>query len=90
LLLNLSTCMSTSPLFAWSFSSAASVIMTHNWCMLLETPLLLLAKSLELSCYLSIVTSTSGSPRVLSNSSSFSCRFSVAAGLIDEFASLPR
>jgi hypothetical protein len=56
--------------------------------MLLETPLLLLAKSLELSCDLSIVTSTSGSPRVSSNSSSFSYRFSVAAGLTGEFASL--
>jgi hypothetical protein len=53
--------------------------------MLLETLLLLLAKSLELSCDLSIVTSTSVSPRVSSN---FSCRFSVAAGLIGEFASL--
>jgi hypothetical protein len=56
--------------------------------MLLEMPLLLLAKSLELSRDLSIVTSTSGSPRVSSNSSSSSCRFSVAAGLTGEFASL--
>jgi hypothetical protein len=54
--------------------------------MLLETPLLLLAKFLELSCDLSIVTSTSGSPQVSSNSSSFSYRFSVAAGLTGKFA----
>jgi hypothetical protein len=56
--------------------------------MLLETLLLLLAKSLKLSCGLSIVTSTSGFPQVLSNSSSSFCRFSVAAGLTGEFASL--
>jgi hypothetical protein len=56
--------------------------------MLLETPLLLLAKSPELSYDLFIVTSTSGFPRVLSNSSSSFYRFSVAAGLTGEFASL--
>jgi hypothetical protein len=56
--------------------------------MLLETPLLLLAKSPELSCGLSIVTYTSDFPQVSSNSSSSFCRFSVAAGLTDEFALL--
>jgi hypothetical protein len=62
--------------------------MTHNWCTLLETPLLLLAKSLELSHGLSIAASALGSRPVSSNSSSFSYRFSVAAGLTGEFASL--
>jgi hypothetical protein len=56
--------------------------------MLLETPLLPLAKSLELSCGLSTVASTSGFPRVSSNSSIFFYKFSIAAGLTGEFTSL--
>jgi hypothetical protein len=69
-------------------SSAASVMMTHNWCTLLETPLLLLAKSLDLSRGLSIAASAMSFRPISSGSSSFSYRFSIAAGLTDEFASL--
>jgi hypothetical protein len=69
-------------------SSAASVMMTHNWCTLLETPLLLLAKSLDLSRGLTIAASAMSFHPILSGSSSFSCRFSVAVGLTGEFASL--
>jgi hypothetical protein len=65
-------------------SSAALVMMTHNWCMLLEMPLLLLAKSLGLST----AASTMVFCPVLSGSSNFSYRFSVAAKLTGEFASL--
>jgi hypothetical protein len=69
-------------------SSAASVMMTHNWCTLLEMPLLLLAKSLDLSRGLSIAASVMSFRLVSSGSSCFSYRFSVAAGLTGEFASL--
>jgi hypothetical protein len=56
--------------------------------MLLETPLLLLAKSLDLSHGLSIAASTMNFRPVSSGSSNFSCRFSVAARLTGEFALL--
>jgi hypothetical protein len=69
-------------------SSAASVMMTHNWCTLLETPLLSLSKSLGLSRGLSIASSVMSFHPISSGSSSFPCRFSVAAGLTGEFASL--
>jgi hypothetical protein len=65
-------------------SSAASVMMTHNWCMLLETPLLPLAKFLGLST----AASTMVFCPVSSGSSIFSCRFSVAAKLTGELTSL--
>jgi hypothetical protein len=65
-------------------SSAASVMMTHNWCMLLETPLLPLAKSVGLS----IAASTMVFCPVLSGSSNSPCRFSITAKLTGEFASL--
>jgi hypothetical protein len=69
-------------------SSAALVMMTHNCCTLLETPLFLLAKSLDLPRVLSIAASAMGFHPVSSDSSSFSCKFFVAAGLTGEFASL--
>jgi hypothetical protein len=69
-------------------SSVALVMMTHNWCTLLETPLLPLAKSLDLSHGLSIAASAMNFRPVSSGSSNFSCRFSVAARLTGEFASL--
>jgi hypothetical protein len=65
-------------------SSAASVMMTHNWCTLMETPLLPLAKSLGLST----AASTMVFCPVSSGSSNFSCRFSVTAKLTGEFSSL--
>jgi hypothetical protein len=65
-------------------SSAASVMMTHNWCTLLETPLLPLAKSLGLST----TASTMVFCLVSSGSTNFSYRFSIAAKLTGEFASL--
>jgi hypothetical protein len=54
--------------------------------MLLETPLLPLAKSLGLST----AASTMVLCPVLSGSSNFSCRFSIAAKLTGEFASLEK
>jgi hypothetical protein len=59
-------------------------MITHNWCTLLETPLLLLAISLDLST----ASSTMVSCPISSGSSNFSCKFSVATKLIGEFASL--
>jgi hypothetical protein len=59
-------------------------MITHNWCVLLETPLLPLAMSLDLSTAASTIVFYP----VSSGSSNFSCRFSVAAKLIGEFASL--
>jgi hypothetical protein len=63
-------------------------MMTHNWCTLLETLLLLLAKSLDLSHGLSTAASMMNFRPVLSGSSNFSYRFSVGARLTGEFASL--
>jgi hypothetical protein len=51
-------------------------------------PLLLLAKSLDLSHGLSIAASTMDFRPVSSGSSNFSCRFSVVATLTSEFALL--
>jgi hypothetical protein len=65
-------------------SSAASVMITHNWCTLLETPLLLLAISLDLSS----TSSTMVSCPISSGSSNFLYKSSVAAKLTGEFASL--
>jgi hypothetical protein len=69
-------------------SSAASVMMMYNWCTLLEMSLLLLAKSLDLSHGLSIAASTMNFHPVSLGSSNFSYRFSVAARLTGEIASL--
>jgi hypothetical protein len=69
-------------------SSAASVMMMHNWCTLLGMPLFPLVKSLDLSHGLSIAASAMNFRPVLSGSSNFSCRFSVAVRLTGEFASL--
>jgi hypothetical protein len=65
-------------------SSAASVMITHNWCTLLEAPLLLLAISLDLSSASSSIVSCP----ISSGSSNFPYNFSVAAKLTGEFASL--
>jgi hypothetical protein len=64
--------------------SAASVMITHNWCTLLETPLLLLAISLDLSS----APSTMVSCPISSGSFNFPYKFSVAVKLTGEFASL--
>jgi hypothetical protein len=77
--------MSTSLLPVLLFSSsAASVKITHNWCMLLETPQLLLAIYLDLSS----ASSTMVSCPISLGSSNFPCKFSVAAKLTGELASL--
>jgi hypothetical protein len=65
-------------------SSVASVMITHNWCTLLETPLLLLAISLDLPTAFSAMVSYP----ILSGSSNFPCKFSVDAKLTGELASL--
>jgi hypothetical protein len=56
--------------------------------MLLETPLLPVAKSLGLLCGLTTVASMSGFPRVSSNSLSLFCIFYVAVRLTGEFTLL--
>jgi hypothetical protein len=69
-------------------SSVASVMMTHNWCTILEMLLLPLAKSLDLSHGLSTAASVMIFRPISSGSSNFSYRFSIAVRLTGEFALL--
>jgi hypothetical protein len=88
LLLDLPTCASIDVLYAWSFSYAASVMMTHNCCILPETPPVWVMKSFWLGYDCPMVSPMSSFSVVSSSSSIFSHVFSAVAKLTGEFTSL--